>query len=305
MEIRANYVLVGLSTIVVGVLCLAFLLWMGGRNSSQRTALYDVNFPTAVSGIGIGTDVQFLGIKVGSIKDLWIDPKTLSSVRVRIEVADATPIRSDTTATIVLRGITGGSVLLLHNPSNTAPLLHPNEHEIPEIHASASPLEKITNDIPTLLTSANQLLTSLHGALSKENIKKIGEILNSLGSFSARMAERGGDIEEVIDNLNTTMSRIANAVGKVETLADGLNAYVHTDLHQTTRSISETAKRIDTFVADITPGLSRFTGDGLDEFQRLLAELRQLVTTFDHLARRIEGDPRHFLFGSPVPEYTP
>ncbi len=305
MEIRANYVLVGLSTIVVAVFCLAFLLWMGGRNSSQNTALYDVNFPNAVSGIGIGTDVLFLGIKVGSIKNIWIDPETLSSVRVRIEVADATPIRADTTATIELRGITGGSVLQLRSPSTTAPLLHPNVHEIPEIRAGTSPLEKITNDIPALIASANQLLTSLHSVVTVENVKKISDILSSLDSFSTRMAERGGDIEGAIANLNTTMARIADAVGKVETLTDGLNTYVRTDLHQTTQSFSDVAKRIDTFVTDITPGLHRFTGDGLDELQRLLAELRQLVTTFDHLARRIEGDPRHFLFGSSVPEYTP
>ena len=311
MEIRANYVLVGLSIIIAAVLCLIFLLWMGKRNLSQNTVRYDINFPSAVSGIGIGTDVLFLGVKVGTINDIWIDPETLSSVRVRITIADTTPIRTDTTATIELRGFTGSSVVQLRSPSTTASLLHPAPHEIPLIRAAPSSLEKITNDIPDLIASANEILGSLRLVVNEENAKKFSDILNlldsllnSFGSLAGHMAERGGDLQGAVNTFNAAMERIANAANRVEKLADGLDNYAGANLIQTTEAFNAMANRIGKLAEDMNPGLNRFAGDGLGEFQRLLTELRQLVTAFTHLIRRIEGDPRHFLFGNPVPEYA-
>lgn len=304
MEIRANYVLVGLCTVLVALACLIFVFWIGTRGAAKNTALYDINFASAGSGIGVGTDVLFLGIKVGSIQSIRID-QSLASVRIRIEVDASTPVRADTEATIEMRGVTGGSYIQLSSPNASSPLLEPDRDAIPEIRAGVSKLEQITNNVPGILNSANSLLTTLHQLVDGENSRRIGSILASTDELMGGLAARSADLEAIIESLSASMAHMADLTASLNGLSQGLDGYIRTDLKEITRSFSALATRMDSLANDISPGIARFSGEGLEEFRRLVAEARQMVLTFERLGRKIESDPRRFLFGNSVPEYTP
>ena len=57
METRANYILIGLFTLIVAALLIGFGLWAAKFASESSWNEYDVVFSEAVTGLGIGGTV--------------------------------------------------------------------------------------------------------------------------------------------------------------------------------------------------------------------------------------------------------
>ena len=65
METRARYALIGLFTVAVVLAGFAFVYWIENAGGlGQRTA-YRVRFDGTVSGLLVGSNVLFNGIRVG------------------------------------------------------------------------------------------------------------------------------------------------------------------------------------------------------------------------------------------------
>ena len=94
METRANYILVGLFTLVAAAAVLLFSLWLTGAGTDGQVNRYDVLFREAVSGLSEGSPVQYSGIRVGEVEQLTLDPLDPRIVRARIQVVSSVPVRS-------------------------------------------------------------------------------------------------------------------------------------------------------------------------------------------------------------------
>ena len=75
METRANYVLIGAFTLVASIALLLFGLWAAKYSSERSWQNYMIVFDEAVTGLSVGSPVQFNGIAVGSIQRLSLDPQ--------------------------------------------------------------------------------------------------------------------------------------------------------------------------------------------------------------------------------------
>ena len=71
METRANYVLIGAFTLVVSIALLLFGLWAAKYSSERSWQRYMIVFDEAVTGLSVGSPVQYNGISVGSIEKLF------------------------------------------------------------------------------------------------------------------------------------------------------------------------------------------------------------------------------------------
>src|SRR6056297_507720 len=105
METRANYVLIGAFTVLLSLGLLGMLLWFAKVEVDRQYAYYDVLFED-VSGLSEAASVRFNGLRVGSVVRLRLDPDDPSEVRVTLEVAAETPVRTDTVAVLQLQGAT-------------------------------------------------------------------------------------------------------------------------------------------------------------------------------------------------------
>ena len=83
METKANYVLIGASTIIGLFLIMLFALWITTGDLRRGFNSYDVVFDDPVRGLTEGGEVRFNGIKVGEVESLRIDPDDLRTYRDR------------------------------------------------------------------------------------------------------------------------------------------------------------------------------------------------------------------------------
>jgi phospholipid/cholesterol/gamma-HCH transport system substrate-binding protein len=76
METKANYVLIGAFTIIIAAArLLLFGLWAAKYSSERTWQEYQVVFREAVTGLTVGSPVQYNGIAVGSITKLSLAPQ--------------------------------------------------------------------------------------------------------------------------------------------------------------------------------------------------------------------------------------
>lgn len=296
MEIRASYVLVGVFTLMAVVGALAFILWTAGRGGGVELVPYDINFTGHVSGLSVANDVLFNGVKVGSVKTITISPTDPGRVKVRVQIAADTPVRENSVASLEARGITGVTVVQISGGTATSPLLKPRPGEtVAVIPAQLSRLEALVAGLPAVVSDSRELIQRIAGMADDANRQALAQMLQSLDMLATRLAARADAMDTIIGNLDVTARRLANASAGLEGAMG--------DVRDSTRAVGDMARRVDSLVAGVEPGVVRFSGEGLEDTRRLLAEARQLVATLDRLAHKMESDPRRFLFGNPVPEY--
>ena len=100
METKANFVLIGAFTIAGFLGLVAFLMWFANLSLNRQFAWYDIYFPE-VSGLGLSSEVTYAGLTVGKVIDMQLAQGQSGAVRVRVEVAEDTPVRTDSRAAIV------------------------------------------------------------------------------------------------------------------------------------------------------------------------------------------------------------
>ena len=86
METKANYVLIGAFTLIVSLALLGFGLWAAKYSSDRTWQEYRVVFREAVTGLSVGSPVQYNGIAVGSITELNLVPDDPRQVVARIRL---------------------------------------------------------------------------------------------------------------------------------------------------------------------------------------------------------------------------
>jgi phospholipid/cholesterol/gamma-HCH transport system substrate-binding protein len=96
---------------VVVVAAAIFLIFAYLHTSSGGVSGYELNARMPkVDGLGVGTDVRLAGIKIGSVSDLTLDPKTYL-VTVHMNIRDDIKIPADSSLLVTSAGILGSSYL--------------------------------------------------------------------------------------------------------------------------------------------------------------------------------------------------
>lgn len=112
---------------LIGFLVVAVALWFawfawqrtGGGTAADAISV-EAQFSSA-SGIKVGTDVRVAGIKIGSVTDLKLDPKTYMA-DVALALDPAVKVPADSSLAVTSEGLLGGSYLQFAPGGDTTPL---------------------------------------------------------------------------------------------------------------------------------------------------------------------------------------
>ena len=175
METDKNYFIVGLFIIGFFVAAALFAVWLVGTGH-RDDVLYRIHFAESVSGLAVGDAVKFNGVDVGTVKAIALDPTDPGLVQVNIGLHKEVPVKTDTKATLKLKGITGVVFIELDggSPNALTLLASTREGQIPEIVSEKSALNATLDLLPRLLerfaSIENQLtkvLTDVGGVTSE------------------------------------------------------------------------------------------------------------------------------------------
>jgi phospholipid/cholesterol/gamma-HCH transport system substrate-binding protein len=152
METDKHYFMEGLFIIGFAVAAALFALWLGSPGQ-RDDVLYRIHFPESVSGLAVGDPVKFRGVDAGTVKSITNDPDDARLVQVDVRLRKNTPVKTDTRASLAIKGITGVIYIELSGGARTAkPLLAVTAPDkVPEIPFEKSGLKAMLDDLPKAL----------------------------------------------------------------------------------------------------------------------------------------------------------
>ncbi|MDN5786186.1 MlaD family protein [Pseudorhodobacter sp.] len=298
METRANYVLIGLFTILGFLGMLGFALWFSKLELDKQFAYYDVHFDS-VSGLTRASDVRFAGLPVGQVVEVRLSPDGDGKILVRLEVSQETPVRADSVATIESQGVTGVSYVGISAGEPSEPLLSAVSTEaIPVITPGRSMLQSLSEDGPALVAEVLSVTRDLHGLISDENVGRVDNILKNLETASGDFAQSLDDFSVVassisafaveISHFNDMLKGVTSKAEKLFETADDTLLSITALSNKTQKTMETGTRTLDQATVTLSKAESYIDGDLAQVTKQLnegLVETRDQVTILGNQAR--------------------
>jgi len=307
METKANYVLIGVFTLIVSLLLLLFALWAAKYSSEQSWREYLVIFNEPVTGLSEGSTVQYNGISVGTVQKLRLDRDDPRSVIAQLRLQADAPIKADTRAKISMTSLTGSPIIQLTGGSPGSPALADvDSREIPVIQTEASALQNIAD-------TANRLVARLDQVLSEENVKRVAATLENIESMTGAVAEQREDLRALIVNarqaseqLQGTLATTNRAVEDIDRELVAKLPGLVSRLDSTLNNLDSAAGNADAILGENRAAINSFANDGLAQLGPTLGELRLLVRDLNRISDQFDAGPARYLLGRDAPkEFEP
>jgi len=271
MNNRSKKIRLGIFIMLSSALLLFLVVYFTARELFEKSDTYYVNFhDVSVSGMEVGSPVKYLGINVGTISGIRINPQDITSIIVELSLKSGTPIKEDAKADIVSLGITGMKAIEIRGGTNEADLLTPGSH----IQAGSSLTSEITGKAEIIAEKAENVLNNLQVFTHPDTLAKI---TSALRKFS-KMAD---DADRAILRLDTIIVQNKKDVGST---IENVNK-ISTSILETTSTLEKTMARIDQLVQ--SDSIGDIIGNTREISQKLKeTNITQLIDDLAGVVRR-------------------
>jgi phospholipid/cholesterol/gamma-HCH transport system substrate-binding protein len=314
METKAHHVLIGAFTLAVAVLALLFALWAAKAVSDRSWDEYEIVFTEAVTGLTRGGIVQYNGIGVGEVRELFLDRDDPSRVIAQVRVAAGTPVKTDTVARLAFVGLTGVVQIQLAGGSPDSPLLKDETErgELPRIRAEVSAFAKLLASSEDITTTASDVLVRLNRMLDDDTVANVSRTMANLEQVTGTLAAEKGEIAQLLRDARSSAERLDRVLATAEGTMGGLDrsvAAIDKDLPRLLEKLDRTltafeslTQNADALVVENRDAVQQFSQTGLTQVGPTLAELRSLLRQLNRAAAKIEDSPSRAILGGPTPE---
>lgn len=250
---------------VLFVVGLGFFLVPKLRESGD---IYTINFrKTSVNGLLPDSSVRYQGVEIGKVARIEVNRQDLESILVHIKVQKGFPIKKDTTAVLMLAGITGIRFIDLKGGTRDSVRLPPGG----EILTSRG-LEEKAGDIVTNIDSA---VNSFNDLLSAENRERINRFLEK--------AEKSSEMIATI--LEAKRTKLENSFDNVEKATNEF-ATVSENLRKISANVSDMSEKIVSRSGAAVDNIAKRFSD--EEMGQVIKDLRSFIDSTSTSLKKIE-----------------
>ncbi len=332
MESRANHLLIGSFVLLAIAATFAFVIWLARVQLHENVDRYRIYFEGSVQGLGIGGEVQYRGIRIGTISELALDDDDPSRVGVVVEINKRNPIREGDVASLQYQALTGLATINIDGAAAGSPYLTADPSgALPIVPSKPSGYEQLVESAPRLFRRGIVLVDRASMLLREENqvlvtaiLQDVGEIVETLASrresiagtldalevASGRLADGAGDFQITIKKLDTfmldaeeTLAILRSTLESAEHLVEDDSRVLIADLRKAARSVDRLAVQANAVLSRNSDSIDYFANDVVIELSRFLTESRLLVASFSRIVERLETDGARFLIGEPDAEF--
>ena len=304
MEKNANYALVGLSTIILFIGLIIFVIWLARLRINAEYDLYDVVFQGPVRGLNQGGEVHFNGIKVGEVTKIALDRTNPSRVIARARVSADVPIRVDSYATLEPQGITGVNYVQITSGTPSKPLLRVAEKVrcdrmgirdcVPILKSQRSALSDLLEGGGTVLTRTIEALDRINRVLSDQNVKTFSAALSDTQAVTAELRERKAiiaDGQKALQDIDAAAQKITQLASSGQEILDGDGRRTMKNVADAAEEAKATAHDARTLMAKLQAPTTKFATTGLPQITAAVIDLQNAAESLERLVNEIQRSP--------------
>jgi phospholipid/cholesterol/gamma-HCH transport system substrate-binding protein len=305
MDDKVNYTLVGAFVLALGGALVAGVLWLAaGLGTRQAMDAYQAVIRESVAGLSVDAPVTYLGVAVGKVDRIEIDPHNSQQVRLHFLVGHGTPVKRDSAAVLKTQGLTGIAYVEISGGSIDSPPLRVEGGDTPVIPFKPSLSARLENVLSTVLANVDRVSNNLNAVLSSGNQEALHSTLADLALLAGTLAAQRATVSKGLtdagraaqwaahagEQLQPTLTHIAQSAQAIERMADVAR--------QASSSAGDTADAA-------THVLAQFNTETLPALAQLAAELNLLAASLRHLSDQTTTTPNSLLVGRPPPQPGP
>ncbi|MGO8699241.1 MAG: MlaD family protein [Limisphaerales bacterium] len=319
MSAKTNNFKLGLFTLVGLGLLLTGVLAFGTWSTFEKKTLFETYVPGDVSGLSVGSAVEFRGVRVGKVTHIsfsWNEyqDKEPGCVVVVFEMKDdvfAGPpgngwheqlqaaIDRGLRARLKAQGVTGTCIISLEylSPDENAPLKFSWTPRYSFIPSAPGLFGDLLASLQKALHRFERVNVAALDQMAETDLKSAGRVLDHVERV---------DLDSLSSNANALLVEVRRSNAKLETfLADTDGTVKKLQLDKLIRDADTLVGRADTLVGQLQdtirklePGVTSIDFDGLNQ---TLARARQAIQNMNDVLNELKQYPSGFIFGQPPP----
>jgi phospholipid/cholesterol/gamma-HCH transport system substrate-binding protein len=302
MDRDSNYVAVGAFVLLVIAMGVSFVFWYTDQQDKRTYQRYEIYFPGSVSGLTAGSPVRYLGVDVGKVVRIAIDPQQRKTVQVIADIDSSAPIDDRTRASLSLQGVTGLLFIdLEQDPKAESTGALAQGQRYPMIRSRRSDFDVLLSNLPELTTHLVEVADHFNSVFSDDNVRALKATLNNARLASEHLPDTVREVQQLVADVRRTTQEVQVTVaqlrGVITDASPDLKA-AFANIRQISDNLAKTTTRLNAFVAENEPGFSRFSKQSLPEFEQLLRESRQAARDFRDLSRSLKQNPSQLIYES-------
>jgi ABC-type transporter Mla subunit MlaD len=300
------FTLVGIGLLVTGIL--AFGTW----SAFEKKTLFETYVPGDVSGLSVGSAVEFRGVRVGKVTHIgfsWNEYQDSQPgcVVVVFEMNDnvfAGPpgngwqeqlqaaVARGLRARLKAQGVTGTCIVSLEylDPDAIAPMQFSWVPRHTYIPSAPGLLGDLLVSLQKALHRFEHLDVTALNQMAETDLKSVGRVLDRIEKV---------DLESLSTNANALLLEIRGSTAKLNSFIDDTDGTVKKlQLEKLTRDADTLVGQLQDTIGKLEPGLTSVDFDSLNQ---TLAKARQAVQNMDDVLNELKEYPSGFIFGQPPP----
>lgn len=279
MSQKANPATIGVFVLVALAIAASALVVLGSGKFLKKTARFVIYFESSLSGLDVGSPVEYHGVRVGQVGDISLEYNSQTSevlIPVYVDLEDtrfryvgarkegkiAEHIERGLRAQLQSQSLVTGKlkVMLVDKPDTPKKIVggDPNTPEIPAIPTIAENISQSLGKLPIAKIIANLDVS----------MKQIADFASS------------GELNNAVTNLNDTLKEINDLSRSLNKELPGLLA----SIRENSDDFNEVQKSLDTMLRDIRDLLTSRS----PERQQLVATLQSIEDTSNSLRNLID-----------------
>jgi phospholipid/cholesterol/gamma-HCH transport system substrate-binding protein len=300
MERDANYAAVGAFVLVAALLGALFVYWYSDSREHRDYNRYEIYFTGSVSGLDRGSSVRYLGVGVGRVVDIRIDPRDSGRVEVTVDIDSTTPISEHTIAELQLQGVTGLLYIDLREDRTNKSMAPAVEgRRFPVIRSSPSRFDVFLSSLPELVADTGDVVKRADRLLGDTNLNAITSALGNFDQASRKLPQTVHDLNALVAELRGATAQLnaaaTGARGVIDAVGPEVQAAVQR-LHSISDHLASATEQLERVIADNRQDVRSFTREGLPEIERFVREGKAAAQDIRALAESLRENPAQLLY---------
>lgn len=296
MYSHANYTVVGLFVVLLGIALIAAGLWISSDFTRVEEHRYLVLPEEPMTGLSQNSQVKYQGIDVGRVREMGLDDD--GRVRILISIQHNVPVRADTRVSLASQGLTGlGHLELLPGTDVAGPPLA-GDFPYPVLPNAPSLRMRLEGAVEEGLAGVNSLTRQLERLLSDDNIDTLNTTISHMERVTGTLADNSDDI---IQTVRETGLLVREARQVLEDAPDSLAQVEQTlaGINDATQRVSAAATALEQTGDSSHRTLERLGRETLPQVNQLLLDIQGLAQTLERMGAEFSESPDRLLFGAP------
>lgn len=217
MNRKVNYIILAVFTILLSAGLIYFIYWLGRYSSNNKPkSYYQAIFHESVSGLNIASPVKYMGVNIGSVTKITLNPNEPNSVIVTFGVDKNIPLRKNCYAVLELEGITGLKYIEIEGGSKNSPVLHTSKNNPAKIQTIPSFKAKLFEALSKTTDKLNTLLDNLNTILNPKKASHLQNTLIHLENISAYIDKNKYLLKQSVNNFNNLQKNLNSSVIQIQ-----------------------------------------------------------------------------------------